>query len=166
MDSCPEHNKRQNENAQDHWCHTAHKLRNINSIATNTETFKLFPENTKNIQQIMKEALPNIISSHIAIYQHSPNHFNPNRSLGFLSVIWQWKILYFPNDVLNSCVNPTQSWIKSWDLAYFVPMQNNTYFLMLPIRIQVMVNRRLIANILPARHHEIILQKLHPRDTS
>ena len=59
MDSCPEHNKRQNENAQDHWCHTAHKLRNINSIATNTETFKLFPENTKNIQQIMKEALPN-----------------------------------------------------------------------------------------------------------
>ncbi len=32
---------------------------------------------------------------------------------------------------------------------------------MAPIRIQVVVNRHLIANIQPDHHHEIILQKLH-----
>ena len=40
------------------------------------------------------------------------------------------------------------------------------HFLRLAIHIQVVVNRRLTANIRPARHHEIILQKMYWEDTS
>ena len=44
---------------------------------------------------------------------------------------------------------------------FYSNAENSANLLTPPIRIQVMINKRLIANIRPDHHHEIILQKQH-----